>query len=217
MNPMLFAALAAALLLVAVVLVVRGLRAEKRRTAALEQASQSLGLTFEPLGDLDQLKSVADLPLFGRGHSRKVRHLMTGRAGDNELRVFDYRYTTGSGKHSHTWSQTVALLPVASAFPEFVLAPENFLHRVGQIFGYQDIDFENAPAFSSRYLLRGPDETAIRAAFGADRIALLEGERGWTVESRTGHLGIYRSDERARPEELQTFVMDVQRVWQAFL
>ena len=214
--PVLAVVLVALAILVGIALVVRGIRREKKRTEAMEQASQSLGFTFEPVGDLDLLRAVADLPLFGRGHSRKVRHVMTGRVGDHDLRMFDYKYTTGSGKNSRTWSQTVALLPVGRELPEFVLAPENLLHRVGQIFGYQDIDFEHHPEFSSRYLLRGPDETAIRAAFGPDRLALLEGERGWTIESRNGQLGIYRADKRVKPEELQTFVVDVQRVWQSF-
>ena len=98
---------------------------------------------------------------------------------------------------------------------DFVLAPENVFHRIGGLFGYQDIDFEESPEFSSRYLLRGADETAIRGAFGSDRLAFFGGEAGWTVESRGGHIGVYRSGKRCKPDDLHDFLMRAERVWQA--
>lgn len=196
-------------------IVVAMVRAERRRTEAMELASHTIGFVHEPTGDLDLLRALADLPLFGRGHSRKVRNLMTGRIGDAEVKLFDYAYTTGGGKNSHTFRQTVALFPATRALPDFVLAPENVLHRIGQLFGYQDIDFEQNADFSSHYLLRGSDETAIRAAFGPDRVAFLAGDHGWTVEARSGFLGIYRSGKRCKPGELPAFLESAQRVWQA--
>jgi len=39
--------------------------------------------------------------------------------------------------------------------PFFELKPENTFHKIGQVFGYQDIDFEAFPNFSKGYLLRG--------------------------------------------------------------
>ena len=191
-------------------------RAEGKRTEALSQAASALGLVFEPRGDLDLLRATADLPLFNRGRSRQVRNVMRGRAaGEGDIKIFDYRYTTGGGKNSHTWRQTVALFPAGDGLPDFVLAPENIFHRIGKLFGYQDVDFDENREFSSRYLLRGRDETAIRAAFTSDRLAFLAGEPGWTIEARSGHLAVYKARRRVRPEELQTFVSDSQRVAQA--
>lgn len=207
--------LVAAGIIAAVAIIVAVVRAEKKRTEALERASQTLGFTFTPRGDLALLKSTADLPLFSRGRAAKARHMMAGRVDDAEVKLFDFQYTVGGGQHSHTVQQTVVLLPVGWGLPDFVLAPEKFFHRVGQAFGYQDIDFEQNAEFSSRYLLRGRDETAIRAAFGPDRLAFFAGEPGWTVEARSGHLGIYRSGKRCKPENVQSFLADAQRVWQA--
>ncbi|HSK10273.1 MAG TPA: hypothetical protein VK911_11915 [Vicinamibacterales bacterium] len=196
-------------------LVVAYIRAERRRNEGMARASETIGFAFTPKGDPGELKARADLPLFGNGHSRKVRNVMTGRMGGVEAQLFDYQYTVGGGKHSHTWRQTVALLPAPPGLPDFVLAPENIFHKVGQRFGYQDIDFDHSPEFSSRYLLRGTDETAIRAAFSQDRLAFLAGQPGWTVESRGAYLGIYRAGKRCRPEDLPGLVADVQSVWQA--
>lgn len=182
-------------------------RAERNRAEALQQASAAAGFSFEAEGDLDQLRALGDLPLYGHGHSKKITSMMVGRVDDEQVRVFDYRYTTGGGKESHTWRQTVALYAgAAHGLPDFHLSPENILHKVGQVFGYQDIDFESSPVFSSRYLLRGPDEEAIRAAFPAETRALLEQQPGWTVEVGNGTIGIYRSQKRTRPEDVRSFV-----------
>lgn len=214
MNPSVIALLA--LGGVAVVwLIVALARGEGKRAEAMRMASQGLGFVFEPRGDVALFQASADLPLFRHGHSKKVRNVMTGRAGDAEVKLFDYRYTTGSGKQSHTWAQSVALFPAGRGLPDFVLAPENVFHRIGQLFGYQDIDFEQNAEFSSRYLLRGRDETAIRAAFGDDRLAFLAGEPGWTIEVFNDFLAVYRAGKRCKPGEVQAFFSEAQRVWQA--
>ncbi len=96
-------------------------------------------------------------------------------------------------------------LPAGSAeVPDLVLAPENILHKIGKVFGYQDIDFDSSPDFSSHYLLRGPDEMAIRSAFGADA-RRTSGRSGMARGGRGGSVGIYRSDKRCKPEDLAAF------------
>ena len=189
---------------------------EKARTDGLIAAAQAMGFTFEPQGDLELMRGFGDLPLYGHGHAKKVKNVMTGKAGERDLKLFDYRYTTGGGKDSHTWTQTVALFPRgAQGLPDFVLAPENILHKIGKIFGYQDIDFDSSPDFSSHYLLRGPDEMAIRSAFGAEALMYFGQERGWHVEVAGGNVGIYRSDKRCKPEELRAFLEQASAVLRA--
>jgi hypothetical protein len=210
-----FLAIGGVLLLVGGIFIVSQ-QMEKQRTEALAAAAQGMGFAFEPEGDVEVMKGFGDLPLYGRGHSKRVRNVMTGKAGERDVKLFDYRYTTGSGKNSHTWSQTVAVFPQGAAgLPDFLLAPENILHKIGQVFGYQDIDFDASPDFSSHYLLRGSDETAIRSAFGAEALAYFGQERGWHVEVAAGNVGIYRSDKRCKPEELPAFREQVSAVLRA--
>jgi hypothetical protein len=189
---------------------------EKQRTEALAAASQAMGFTYEPDGDLETMKGFGDLPLYGRGHSKRVKNVMSGRTGDHDVKLFDYRYTTGGGKSSHTWNQTVALFPQGGeGLPDLLLAPENVFHKIGAVFGYQDIDFDSSPDFSSHYLLRGPDEMAIRSAFSADALAFFGQRQGWHVEVAAGTVGIYRSDKRCKPENLRTLLDEAQGVLRA--
>jgi len=202
-------------LIIAVVLIHRAL--ERARTTALQQTSLTLGFNFSVEGDVDQMKALGDLPLYGLGYSRRVRNVLSGRTGAGEARIFDYRYTTGSGKRSRTWEQTVALYPRAGGrLPDFVLQPENvLLDKIYQMFGYQDIDFEASPVFSARYLLRGPDETAIRSAFTTEMRASLEQTEGWTVEVQSGNVVIYRAAKMVKPGEMAAFLEQSQAVVRA--
>jgi hypothetical protein len=206
-----FAVVAVLALIAGIVVVVN--RLERQRTEALVAACQGMGLVFEPEGDLDALRAQGDLPLYNHGHSKKLKNVMSGQVRDRDVRFFDYQYTTGGGKNSHTWMQTVALFPRAGErLPELLLAPENLFHKIGQVFGYQDIDFDSSPEFSSHYLLRGPDEMAIRSAFSVDALSFFGQHQDWHVEVKDRTVAIYRAGKRCKPEDAPTFLAEAQDV-----
>jgi len=189
---------------------------ERKRTEAMLATCQAMGFTFEEKGDVDALCSWADLPVFGRGHSKRAKNVMTGRTAERDVKVLDYQYTVGGGKNSHTYSQTLALFPGGGpGVPDFSLEPENFLHKIGEVFGYQDIDFDSNPEFSGAYLLRGPDEAAIRTAITSDIQGYFAQQPGWHVEVRSGNVGIYRSGKRCKPEETPAFLAEALGVLRA--
>jgi len=100
-----------------------------------------------------------------QGASRS-KNIAYGRLDDVEVMLFDYAYTTGSGKNRSTHHQTVAFFQSdALDLPEFVARPEGLFDKIGQVFGYQDIDLPMHPEFSRRFILRGADEGRIRDAF----------------------------------------------------
>ena len=76
---------------------------------------------------------------------------------------------------------------------------------------------ESRPLFSSRYLLRGSDETAIRAAFTNEAMATLEQQPGWVVEVKAGNVGIYRAGRRVNPADVGTFVEQSHALVRAFM
>src|SRR5262245_9990233 len=134
---------------------------EKRRTEAMRHFAEEMGFDFSAEPDPSFIAEVARLHLFDRGHSKRFGNLMRGEANGLEVRLFDYWYRTGSGKSKSTHVQTVLcfLLP-GEPLPSFSMRPQNFFHVIGTWFGYQDINFEEHPKFSGKYLLRGEDEEA---------------------------------------------------------
>ncbi len=156
---------------------------EKKRTEALARVAEELAFEFLPRGDAGLSQRLARFELFNLGHSREMTNLMRGSTRDLEISIFDYKYVTGSGKHQRHWNYSifVACRP-GWDFPQFSVAVENLFHKIGSVFGVQDIDFESHPAFSSRYLLRGPDENAIRQLFQPPVLEWFEQHPGLTVE-----------------------------------
>ena len=194
-------------------LVLANRRRERKRTEELEYLATSMNYAFEPIGNLESLRAAGELPLFKHGHSRRARNVMTPRAGVEGPMVLDYQYTTGSGKNQHTSVQSIALFQRGGpSMPDLVLAPENVFHKVGQLFGYKDIDFDSAPEFSAHYLLRGPDEAAIRSAFFPETLSFFAEHAGWTVEVQSGTVAVYRAGKRSKPADVRTFIEDVKGV-----
>ncbi len=186
---------------------------DKKRTAAVQMVAQTMGFTFTKDCDAEMADLVGALPVFDNGHSRKATRLMRGKLAGRDAAIFDYRYTTGGGKSSHTHYHTMVLfLAGAEGLPDFSLSPENFLHRIAGVFGYQDIDFPEAPDFSKHYLLRGTDETAIRDTFNSEVLAFLGGSTGWQVQSSGGKLCVFREGRYAKPETLPSYAADTLRI-----
>jgi hypothetical protein len=194
-------------LVLVVVGVVFSLYVERRRTKKLGAIATELNLEFYENGNGQVMGLVQDFQLFSKGRNRQVKNLMQGQVEDAFVAIFDYRYVTGRGKHSHTYDQTVILLRSDRLqLPKFSLHPENFFHKMGDFLGYYDIDFTTHPEFSNRYLLRGENETLIRKAFYSEVIAFYENSRGLSTEASDSRLIFYRAMSRVPPEEMHSFL-----------
>ncbi len=203
---------------VIVVVIVIGKQMDKKRTAALMQLSMEMGFHYEHNGEpLDPGAKLA-MPLFQHGHSRASHHLLRGSAAGTDAVLFDYTYTVGSGKNQQTYNQTVAGYRFAATAPIFQLSPEGFFQKLGQKFGYQDIDFDTNPDFSKRYLLRGPEESAIRAFFNPGILGYFESldrKNKWHVESGGGWIIFYVSSKKRKPEEMRAYLDETSQMYAA--
>jgi hypothetical protein len=180
---------------------------EKKRTEAVRQSALRLGFNFFPKGDPAFFNEMGVFHLFQQGHTRLLKNLMRGAGSDPEVAVFDYRYTIGSGKNQQTKNQTVIWFRSSGLnLPAFTLSPENIMHKIGALLGYQDIDFEQNPGFSKRYLLRGQDETRIRMLFNNSLLRFFEQKHPVSAEGRDNHFIFYRSKKQVKPETLNSFV-----------
>jgi len=181
---------------------------ESRRRAALMQVAEQLGLAYSEAGS-ELLGELGHFPLFSQGRSKRVSNLIQGETDEMAMGIFDYRYTTGSGKNSHTSRQTVAFFRVPGLnLPQFQLRPQHFLHSVGKLFGYQDIDFQSNPRFSKMFILRGTNETAVRQLFTSDLMSFLETKPTLVVEAQGQDVLCYRTSTRVKPDALQPLMRE---------
>jgi hypothetical protein len=213
--PLVIALAVVGLLAVVVVLSVRG---ERKRREALRQVAENFGFDFEPQADQLSSSEFGRFHLFTQGRSRKAENLLRGRFERDEVLIFDYRYVVGSGKNRTTHRQTVAALSLGprAALPNFELRPENIFHKIGSAFGYQDIDLPDYPSFSSRCLLRGQDESAIRALFDGTVIEAVENAKNICLEGGGPWLVIYRASKRINAPQIPDLLEEVRNLRTVF-
>ncbi|HEX2189732.1 MAG TPA: hypothetical protein VHG51_12575 [Longimicrobiaceae bacterium] len=180
-----------------------GRAVERKRAEEMRGAAEALGWSFEAAPPLEVIPGLERFTLFGQGRDRRIRNFMAGSRGDVRAALFDYHFTTGSGKSTAHWRQTVLYLRAEGlALPDFSLRPEHVLHKIGSVFGYQDIDFADRPRFSGACLLRGRDEAAIRAAFGPEVTGFFEAHPGLCADGGGDELLVWRSGKQARRPEV---------------
>jgi hypothetical protein len=179
---------------------------ERKRAEAMEQAAQSLG--FEYLGPTESPLPVllAGFELMNRGRGRKFKNVMLRTADDRSVFLCDYQYTTSNGKNSTTHHQSLAVIQSAAMqLPAFQMYPENMLSRIGQMLGMQDIDFEDAPEFSRRFVLRGNDESAIREYFSPAALEEIAKLGAVNVAGEGDRLMVWFAGRRVKPEDVRKF------------
>ncbi len=217
MTVLIVAAIVVGVLALIGTIVVVALKIEKKRSEALQAAAERMKFTFARKGDPDLLDRLKGLHLFSQGHSKKITNVLVGKACTLDVAVFEYAYTTGGGQHSQRWRQTVILFESDDMdLPEFTLRPENVFHKIGQVFGYKDIDFDSHPEFSKRYLLRGENEEAVRATFGDKARSFYESDLKLSTEAAGQQLIHYRSGKRVSPDQISEFIEQGVRVLTLF-
>jgi hypothetical protein len=192
-------------------------RTARARTTALADLAARLGWGFREQVPFDALPDLERFELFRPGHSKKLSNLMTSPAGELRAVVFDYAYTVSAGNSTHTRRQTVFFATGDMlALPSFSLRPENFFHRVGAMFGYQDIDLERRPEFSRMYLLRGEAEDRVREVFGDGVVDFFERRPQCCAAGLRRELLYWRTSRLAPPAEIEVLIRDGHELAQHF-
>jgi hypothetical protein len=183
--------------------------AEKKRTEGLRLQAGRLGLTTFQEEAPAPLAGFRHLPLFNRGHSKRIRNLMEGAVEGIDVAVLDYRFTVGGGKNSHTYRQTVcAIRDRRLRLPVFELKPESIWSKLGALFGYEDIDFEEHPEFSRKYHLSGVGEAAVRALFRPEVREALERREGLSLQGGGDRFIYFRASERVEPARIENLTRE---------
>lgn len=137
---------------------------ERKRRAAYEEFSLVRGFRFDAERPEEERRLQDAFDLFNQGRRRTWGYTITGTKNRVPFTAFEYGWVTGGGKSStHHRICAVVWEKETAAFPRFHLSPEGWFARLGDLFGMQDIDFDDSPEFSRAYRLKGPDEGQVRA------------------------------------------------------
>jgi MFS superfamily sulfate permease-like transporter len=87
--------------------------------------------------------------------------------------------------------------------PDFSLTQENFISKVLQTVGYHDINFNDYPLFSEKFLLKGEEESQIRKFFTKTLIHFFENHTQFNVECVENRILVYTDMELMNRNEIE--------------
>jgi hypothetical protein len=173
------------LVVIAIGAIYNMIQARKRREGLFELA-QRLGLNFSAAEDYEIADRYNFLKQLAKGENRYARNVLSGTYQQNEVLAFDYHYEThstdskGNRTTEHHWF-SFFILTLPALFPDLTIRRENFLMKVAEVFGYQDIKFESAE-FSKTFCVRSPDKKFAYDVCNAKMMEYLLANRDLSVE-----------------------------------
>ncbi len=174
------------------------------RQQSLETLAAQRGYPFSATDAFGLHRQLEDFRLAARGRQRTVTNILHRQQGltDHQAHVFDYAYRAYGDKRRV--NQTVLFLQSKQiALPELSMQPESLLHKLGELFGFQDIDFVRYPKFSGQYRLTGDDVDYIRHHFNDEVLNYFTLHRGWSLEGIGYYLIFYKQGLLLPPGEIE--------------
>jgi hypothetical protein len=172
-------------LVVIVISAIYGMIQARKRLEGLFELAQRLGLNFSAAEDYELADRYSFLKQLAQGENRYARNVLSGTWQQYQVLAFDYHYETyhyeknGRRTEHHWFSFFILTLP--AVFPDLTIRRENFLTKVAEVFGYQDIDFESAE-FSKTFCVRSPDKKFAYDVCNAKMMEYLLANRDLSVE-----------------------------------
>ena len=174
---------------IAIVAMVFGVLAARKRREAMRALAARLGLSFEPGKNRDLARQYKFLDKLRRGRNRYAFNIMSGSYREHNVTLFDYHYQTGSGKDTHHYRISFFILHLPVSFPELVIGKEGFFSKIAQAIGYDDIDFESHE-FSRKFCVRSKDKKFAYDVCNARMIEYLLANTDLNIEIEGGSLAI---------------------------
>ncbi len=170
---------------------------EKQRREAMARLASKLGYSFSAHDGWGIPGRYGQIDLFRRGHSKRARNVIHGERDGSAVMIFDYRYTTGSGKNKSTHSRNVMLVEMPEQrFPELFIRREGFFDKVAAAVGFDDIDFESHE-FSRKFYVKSRDKRFAYDVVDARMMEFLLGVGDLNIELEGADLAFYQERKLA--------------------
>lgn len=132
-------------------------RMNEARKEDIFALSCKYGLNFDIEDPCHILSIYSSFDSIDKGYDQKAYNVISGRLGNYEIRAFDYRYTTGSGKSRQTHHMSFIAMDTDVCFQGLTIRPEGVFDRIAGAFGFDDIDFES-DEFSRKFHVTSQDK-----------------------------------------------------------
>jgi hypothetical protein len=132
-------------------------------------------------------------------------------ANNAQWEIADIVFDEGALLALEVYQTTVQVVRLPVQIPQFIIDKEGLFDKIFErvkVFSgkSRDIDMKHFPGFSSKFLLTGEDEEAIRDFFTDDLIRFLEDNEIHHIESNGEALMIFKYLHIARTDEVQNML-----------
>lgn len=188
------------------IVVILGLLASHKRKKALHALAVRKGLAFAAHDAFNLPNVYGQTKLCSTGHSRKAKNVIYGDMGEGEVRYFDYRYTTGSGRNSHTYHFGACAFHIDCHLAALVVRREGLFDKVAGFFGFDDIDLDHGE-FNRRFYVSCSDKKFAYDVLSQRAMQFFLDRRWLSMEMRWNYLVFYRSG-RPKVAEVERLIED---------
>lgn len=190
---------------------------DKQRCAAIRDRASALGYRYQKKGaDLFRVLKNS-MPVFSQGHSRRISNLLEAEIDEGAIAIFDYRYTTGHGKHQQTHRHAACLIRSSRvSLPSMEIRPEHWGHKLANMIGFQDINFDERPDFSKMYRVKSKDEAGARTIISPLFMDFMTAiDKRPCVETIGDCFLFYRPRRTLKAEEIQALASEALEAFRA--
>jgi hypothetical protein len=131
-------------------------RAGKKRAAAFQAFAQNMGLAVDS-DALSALEALGRFKVWRAGRDQRAKNILVGTRDGRPVLLFDFGYTTGSGKSSTKHTHTVCLIAGPSTAPDFLARRRTVLDKLASAFTGKHLEFDDpaAAAFAKEWVVFG--------------------------------------------------------------
>lgn len=136
--------------------------------------------------------------LFQRGEQKEITNVFKGKSLTNEVwEVFDYKYFSRDFNSGFKFK----VVKTKIDFPDMTIHSEKCNHKIGDLFGYYDVRFENREDFLKDFSIRSRDTTATFRVLSEEFIDFIEEKIEGNLEIEDDEI-IYYENEGTSLKEL---------------
>ena len=192
---------------------------KSKRVKKLSAFSLSLDMAFAERDEFGLIQLMKEFKLFSKGGSKRISNIISRKDifKEFDVKIFDYQYVISTGNSSQRFRQTVFFVESFQlSLPHFWMQPEGLIHRIGNWFGFQDINFEDFPQFSKQYDLKGKDEERVRNEMNESVLHFFTLQKGWNLEGLNFYMILYRKSKLMPPDQIKTLFESGEKVFDLF-
>lgn len=178
-----------------------------KRQVDLKQIAYSNGWSYFPGIEWDA-SDLRKFEFFRRRPIEFKKNIIRGKYSrfNVEWEFCDVTFDEGALIAKEVYHISMEVLSMPFFVPEFSLEKEVFMDKILEMARHEDIDFNKHKNFSDKFLLRGPDEAAIRDFFTTDLIEFLNRGDIYHLESNGNALLVFKNTRLASPTEVSKMI-----------